>query len=461
MKPHQTLPRVVGWLACVANVFGVCSVLSVLAVGACQAAPSNADLYNIAALQPARVVDAGYFATHLHRLVAERPGGPTTSWPVTGIGALRLWDASTRWADLEPAPGAFRFERLDAYVAHAQAHQAAPLLVLGSPPRWAAARPDEAGPYGPGSASEPARLEEWDRYVSTLARRYKGRIAQYELWNEPYFSDLPADRGHAGAFYTGSVASLVELARRTRAVLDRKDPQALLLTPGFVGSVQRLDLFLGAGGARHVGAVAYHFYTDDERELLTLHRAVRAVMARHGLAKLPLHNTETGFVAAPPAASTAAALLARSLILGAFLGVERYYQYAWDNHRSGMLRPDSNVPTPNAGAFAAVQGWLVGTTLRGCRLEAGDAVRCEGARDGKQLLIGWSARALTDVKPAPAAALRLPAGARVLAVQSAVGGTRTIEGGGLSGVISGGVNVGIDPVAVWWQPAAATAGAGR
>lgn len=416
---------------------------------------TGADLYDIEASTPPRVLDARYFGTHLHRLVAPvEPGLRVTPWPAGQIDTLRLWDTTTRWADLEPARGSFRFERLDAYVAQALAHGAAPLMVLGSPPRWASARPFEPGPYGPGSAAEPDRLDDWDRYVAALARRYKGRIKTYELWNEPYFSDLPADRGQPGAFFTGSVASLVELARRARAVLDREDPQALLLTPGFVGGVQRFDMFLSAGGGRYIGGVAYHYYADDDRGFIQLHRDIRAVMARHGLSGLPLYNTESGFAArdeaarapasdAPPDRTTAAALLARSMVLGAFLGIDRFYQYAWDNGRSGMLLPASLAATPSAAAFAAVRRWLVGTTLLGCRLAPDGAVRCEGICGDDRVLIAWRA---AGTGPTP---LRLPANAQAIAAEHAVDRLRPID---LQALRDTGVRLGVDPVALWWRP---------
>lgn len=417
--------------------------------GACAA-----EAYDIDALVPERVVDARYFATHLHRLVAvAEPQARATPWPGGQIGALRLWDSSTRWADLEPSRGAFAFDRLDAYVAEAQSQGASLLMVLGSPPRWAAARPDEPGPYGPGSAAEPASMADWERYVAALAQRYKGRIEAYELWNEPYFSDLPADRGHPSAFFTGSVATMVELARRTRAVLARDDPQARLLTPGFVGGVERLDRFLNAGGGCCVDGVAYHFYADDEREFIKLHRAVRAVMARHGISRLPLYNTESGFAAddahGPHAGTsldrtTAAALLARSMVLGAFLGIDRFYQYAWDNGRSGMLQPGSLAPTASAAAFVAVRRWLLGTTLRACRLGSDGVVRCEGSRGANQLLIAWQASA------ARPGMIRLPASARPVSIDYAPALRRPIDA---PAALRSGLVVGPDPVAVWWRSA--------
>lgn len=438
-----TIPAVLAWMV----------LLFVLGSAAA------ADLYDIPASTPARVVDHSFFGTHFHRLVSdEEPTARTTSWPKGQIGSLRLWDSSTRWADLEPTRGAFNFTRLDAYVARAKSNGASVLMVLGSPPRWASARPDEPGPYGPGCAAEPANLDDWDRYVSAVARRYKGRITKYELWNEPYFSDLPGDRGQAGAFFSGSVAAMVDLARRTRAVLDRDDPRAVLLTPGFVGGVHRMEMFLRAGGAPYVGGVAYHFYASEDRELIKLHNDIRVVMTRYGLSQLPLYNTESGFAAADananananatsapagsalPDRTTAAALLARSMVLGAYLGIDRFYQYAWDNGLSGMVMPDTLAITPSATALASMRRWLLGTTLTGCHLEPGDTVQCKGTRAGNRLMIMWRA---SGAKPA---VVRLPPFVQPVAAEYASDHRQPID---LAGMRESGILVGIDPLVVW------------
>jgi len=359
------------------------------------------DPFDIPTAVPPRVLDAAYFGTHFHRLGHADSGHPATRWPTGLVGSIRLWDSSTRWADIEPAPGRFDFTRLDDAVAQARAQSANVVLVLGSTPTWASARPREPGPYGPGCAAEPSDLALWNRYVQTVVRRYKGRIAQYELWNEPYFSDLPQDRDQPGAFFTGSVTTMVELARRARAVIAAEDPPAQLLTPGFVGSPRRLDMFLAAGGLQYVDAVAYHFYTDDDESFIRLYREVRAVMARHGIANMAVINSESGFAirdveGQPEAAGqpgidrrAAAALLSRSMILGAFLGVDRFYQYAWDNARMGMLLPDGRTPTDSLQAYAAVRRWLLDTTLLGCRSIAAHAVRCDGTRGGERMFIAW------------------------------------------------------------------------
>ena len=280
-------------------------------------------------------------------------------------------------------------------------------------------------------------------------RRYKGRITKYELWNEPYFSDLPADRNQPGAFFSGSVASMVDLARRTRAVLDREDPRAVLLTPGFVGSVHRMELFLRAGGAPYVGGVAYHFYAGEDRELIKLHNDVRVVMTRYGLSQLPLYNTESGVAArdatAPagstlPDRTTAASLLARSMLLGANLGIDRFYHYAWDNGNSGMVFPDTLAETPSATAFYSIRRWLLGTTLNGCHLEPDDTVRCEGTRAGNRLLVMWRASGVTP------AMVKLPPGLQPIAAEYASDHRKPID---LVAMRESGILLGVDPLVVW------------
>lgn len=432
--------RVPAWLrsirAHVAVVAAGCAALML-----CTATASDALLIEPA--HPARAPASAFFGTHFHQLVAPSGKAPT-AWPAGQIGSLRLWDSGTRWADIEPSPGRFEFARLDAHVQQARAQGANVMLVLGSSARWSSARPDEIGPYGPGSAAEPADMAAWERYVAAVARRYKGRITQYELWNEPYFSDLPADRGHPSAFFTGTVATMVELARRTRAVLDREDPQAVLFTPGFVGSVQRFEMFLAAGGAKSIGGVSYHFYADEEREFLALLRDVRSVMARHGIATLPLYNTESGFAVQgtlPPLAAErrgAAALLARTMIVGAFAGLDRFYQYAWDNGRMGML-DDARHETPSLAAFVSVRRWLLGTVLAGCRTLEANLVRCEGERHGARLWIVWRPSASAPLR------MRLPSGAQVLSIQHALDGPMSASADTTE------VAVDAAPVAVWWH----------
>jgi Beta-galactosidase len=346
-------------------------------------------------------INPDYFGTHLHRLVLIGP--PTevqivpTPWPEGQIHAIRMWDTRTRWADLEPAKGQWRFDRLDRYVETAAAKGASVLFTLGSPPRWASARPDEDCPYGLGCSAEPRNLKDWEDYVRVVARRYKGRIAVYELWNEPKFTEFSRDIGTRG-FYTGSLTTMLEMARIARRVLHEEDPEAGLATPGFVNGVDRLERFLADGGAKLVDVVTYHFYSDSARGFAKQVNDVRAAMRRQNVGHLQLWNTESGVEVYEEGERTpegivrygrveAAAITAHTVILGAFMGLQRFFHYAWDSERTGMQTPNGLGRTPSAPMWAQLHRWLVGARPRGCREQANDILRCEAELPGETLIL--------------------------------------------------------------------------
>lgn len=335
-------------------------------------------------------LDGAFFGMHFHRLVPAPGNRMPTRWPDVPIGSLRLWDTTTRWADVAPYRDRWDFERLDGYVESAESHGASLVYTLGSPPRWAAARPDEDGPYGPGSASPPASMADWQEYVERVVTRYRGRIAAYELWNEPTFSDFAIDRKNP-AFFTGSVAEMVALGRAVRASIDRNDPNALLATPGFVNGPHRLEAFLARGGAKLVDVVAYHFYAADAVQFSSQIADVRSVMDRFDLARLPLWNSECGVDPAPdPDGSVLAAdRMVQFLLLAAALRVDRFYYYAWDNDRTGMVDREG-APNARAGAFGVACRWLTNTRLTALSRLPGGGFRVDAVRGADRLAFAWS-----------------------------------------------------------------------
>jgi hypothetical protein len=359
-----------------------------------------ADPYQEATAGHESVVGLSYFGTHFHRLVLN-PGEKNlqTIWPKSTVGAVRLWDSGTLWSEIAIQPGQWKYDRIDAYVEQATKHHADILYTLGGTPRWASARPEEKCPYGMGCAAEPVKMAHWEEYVRRVVQRYRGRIKAYELWNEPKFSDIPRDRNSAG-FYTGSIASMVEMARIARKVLDENDPAALLSTPGFVNGPDRLELFLAAGGKKYVQAISYHLYAADSDRFVSQIIEVRNIMKRQGLENLPLWNTETGVEVKPPGSFIpadaqaltyieAADQFAQFLVLGAAAGVEHFYHYAWDNERSGMMNRLGEA-LPNQFAFDKVQAWLLDAKMLGCKKILPHAVMCVGERAGANFAIAWA-----------------------------------------------------------------------
>lgn len=348
------------------------------------------------------VMRAPYFGMHFHRVLSA-PGLQTpTVWPQAAIGSLRLWDSGVRWADVTPRRDRWDFDKLDAYVELAEAHGASVVYTLGSTPRWASARPDEAGPYGPGCAAEPADMADWVEYVQRVVSRYRGRIATYEVWNEPYFSDFPRDRGQP-TFFSGNVAQMLEMTRAVRQAIDRSDPGARLATPGFVNGSHRLDLFLTRGGASLVDLIAYHFYASDAQQFVDQVAEVRALMARREVSHLQLWNTECGVERAAVKAGAAPAMdasdaaadalaadrVAQFVILGAATGLDRFYYYAWDNYLTGMIdrTGTANARTP---AYGRTQQWLLGARIGAPSRLPNGGFRVEAVHGQQRKVLAWS-----------------------------------------------------------------------
>lgn len=389
-----------------------------LAAIACM--PSRADVFSEVTQGYGRKIESRYFGVHLHRLVLS-PGeqAVSTSWPSVAFGAIRLWDSVTRWADVAPAAGQWNFTRMDTYVQAATHHRLAVLYTLGSTPAWMSSRPSEICPYGHGCGAEPVRMAHWEEYVRRVSTRYGNRIAAYELWNEPYFSDVPRDKGRTG-FYTGSIEAMVEMARIARRVLDEIVPGTPLCSPGFVNGPDRLELFLAAGGKQHIQAICYHFYAESDAYFAGQLRDLRAVMKRQGVAHLPLWNTEAGVETLKPSdphsgiatrnRETSMQRLTQMLILGAAGGLQHFYYYAWDNDLMGVVTRAGET-LPGVAILTRLRGWLVGATTGSCAKED-EVVRCALERDGERYLIAWFGEGRA------ARRLTLPPGLRVASAES-------------------------------------------
>jgi hypothetical protein len=340
------------------------------------------------------------FGLHVHGVAR---GG---DWPGIEFGYIRLWDAGVAWRDLEPVKDGWKFSVLDRYVDEAQKHGVKVLLTLGQTPKWAAAQPDVHSPYGDGASSDPRSMDDWRNYVETLARRYKGRIHAWEIWNEV----------NVKQFYVGEFARLAEMERIAAEVLKLIDPANIVLTPSVQGGAYRqLDAYFQVGGGRHADAISYHFYAlTEEPEILPERiRKVREVMAGHGLGNKPLWNTEIGWLIPnsdggfganfKPAwrkwrkagSTEAAGFVVRSYLLSLDGGIRHVFWYAWDNGALGLTENTGRTLKPAAHGYGRAREWLVGASFKGCSQQGGgfwrDAVwRCELERDEKRQWVVWS-----------------------------------------------------------------------
>lgn len=346
-------------------------------------------------IPPQRPVPKTYFGLHIHRATATR-------WPEPTFGAWRLHDAYVGWFSLQPSPSQWRFQLLDRYLQLAAADGVELLLPLAFPPRWASAQPDLKGPYQPGSSAPPKTINDWRNYVQQIAQRYRGRIREYELWNE----------ASEPGFFSGTQEELLELAREAYQVLKEVDEENRLLSPSAVGvggHLRWLEDYLHRGG-RYADVINYHFYVPEHPPEIMLSRIhqVRVILKRLGLEDKPLWNTETGWriengdgtpeIAGAVdhrwlqlSAAQGAAYVARALVLGWAAGLERFYWYAWDNQNMGLVEPGSGRLKPAGQAFRSVSDWLIGNILQQCSEKQGGLWECTLLRSkGDEAKIVWS-----------------------------------------------------------------------
>ena len=337
-----------------------------------------------------------YFGLHIHRAVAMNAAESSSVWPPFDDWSWRLWDAHVAWKDLEPRRGVFDFSRLDSLCDRALAKHVRVLLTLGLTPAWASARPLEKSNYDPGNQAPPADIDDWRRYVDTVAKRYRGRIEAYEIWNEPNL------RG----FFSGSPRELVALARVAYGSIRAADPRAIIVTPsatGVPGGSRWLKQYIAVGGDAYADVVGFHFYVTprDPEAMLPAIDSVRAILNGTRLQHAPVWNTESGWLlqnhdvhvlpSGVPGTfgsrvlddTTGAAFVARALVLGRCASLSRFYWYAWDNRRMGLTEANGRQTKLPALAYANVRRWLVGASVRSCRRISGGMFVVELARPGQ------------------------------------------------------------------------------
>jgi len=319
-------------------------------------------------------------------------------WPSVPLGGWRTSHAA--WADLQPEKDRWYFDLLDKYVGWSQQHHLPILMPLAYTPRWASSTPDAATDVQvnnpPGLSGAPRDMEDWRIFIRTVAVRYKGRIHDWEIWNEP---NRPQS-------WTGSVDTMVEMTRDAAAILKEVDPQNRVVSPAPTGiyGLPFLDKFLSKGGGQYVDVIGYHFYVgkeDPPEAMIPLIEKVRGMMQKYGVASKPLWNTEAGWLGPtsfPP--DVQAAYISRAFILNWVSGVSRFYWYAWENHRGSEIEltgPDNAALTSAGRAFSTTESWMTGAVLSRCESSADGTWICDMHNQGTTAHIVWNTKGNTTI----------------------------------------------------------------
>ncbi len=408
-------------------VFLVCLVLSVGLVLACgnpnfgqdENRTSNVDTIppSLFGLHVGRVATTGTFDN-------DRYITKLTAWPKVPFATWRLIDAYVYWFILQPQKDRWNFEILDKSIALAEENGVEPLLPLAVIPRWASARPDEPGTFGPGTAAEPKDIEDWRNYVRTVATRYKGRIRYYEIWNEANWEK----------FYTGTLEEMLKLCREAYQILKEIDPNIIVVSPSAANLAYMdnkgllwLEEFLAAGGGEYADVIGYHFYINVKppEALVPVIRKAREIMAKYGQGDKELWNTEAGWLGSRPKLSDeeAAAYVARSYILNWDGGVSRFYWYAWDLLKTAvpLVEKDRETLTPAGIAYGEVYKWLVGAGMSPCQTDAQKTRTCQLTRpNGDRSWIIWN--------PQNKLSFSIPQDWNINRVKDLTGASRKVQG---------------------------------
>lgn len=360
--------------------------------------------------RPRQRIDSRFFGIHLNRLGVHR------GWPGFDPGLVRMWDAGTTWADLQPTRGPIDWarnphaQRMDLFADHLKHSRtgASLLVTLGMTPPWAAQASTATcaqAHYGPRSCVPPADLEDWRQYVRAVAQRLAGRAFHWELLNE---ADIPMH-------WAGQPQQLVEMARVAHEELHRADPRNRLMGPNVTyHGLRLLNDFLRLGGGRYVDAISVHVYLGRTPGFaLSKMRNVQELVRSHGLS-LAVWNTEAGTACVPevdcgPAPAgrvrmSGEAALAQAVLGHAAQGVRHLSHYTWEGALTEagglpLVQPDFATPTAAGLALERVRRWLVGAEVQWLGGAEERLRRVEISQGARHCVAAWVDAGEVDLPP--------------------------------------------------------------
>jgi len=236
----------------------------------------------------------------LTRFTPEQLSAATAGLQANGIRYARQ---SFSWAEIEPSPGEYAWERYDAIVEALNRRGISPVAVLHRTPAWIRS-PDSANAFD----APPADLAAFERFAGALASRYGDDVPFLQMWDLP---NLPSHWGGSSAdpmAYTSLLAIGSNAARGA-------NPNAVILLAEldpFAGDQETNDLdFLrgiyAAGGsaffdivaARLDGGTRSPYDRTPRAETPSLSRAIliRDVIEAEGDFAKPIWATHYGWSA--------------------------------------------------------------------------------------------------------------------------------------------------------------------
>lgn len=169
-----------------------------------------------------------------------------------------LWEremTAFTWKCVEPQAGQWDWSQADYIAKEARQNKLQMVAILGHPARWA------AGKLGSGqNNSVPLDLEAYRNYVYQTVSRYKDVIHYWEIINEPdWIFGEPGDLGKDREFAAPG-AKYLELLKVGYETIKAADPQAVVVSGGFVPHLHLIKYLAQNGGGKYFDILGMHRY---------------------------------------------------------------------------------------------------------------------------------------------------------------------------------------------------------
>jgi hypothetical protein len=166
------------------------------------------------------------------------------------------------WSFINTSWGVYDFGGLEPIVNDAERHSQKILLILSGAPAWCG---------GGSNGATPCNIEFWKSYVDRVSSQYAGRIAAYEIWNEP-------DLSNQGAYGVGwdpdinTYPRYVDYLAEAARIIRRNAPGTLIVGPVMSKSTarsvsiwQQLDqtFFPDGNASDFLDVISFHHATTD------------------------------------------------------------------------------------------------------------------------------------------------------------------------------------------------------
>ncbi len=172
------------------------------------------------------------------------------------------------WRDIQPSPGTWNWGAVEGIVdAHYNAGNKI-LAILSTAPQWAGS--NAHGTYPPGTMSDTSL---WKEFVRQTAIHFNGRVAAYEIWNEPNLDDVGNGVGWTGTlFNAGRPTQSPTYARYVKdasTLIRANAPGTRVVAPVTSSrpNAKTVDVFRSLeseGASPYIDIVSFHANGDDD-----------------------------------------------------------------------------------------------------------------------------------------------------------------------------------------------------